>query len=110
MTKNYFYIILFGILFSFANVSAQENGQPNLQVQQADPLSFYPNPITDGKLYITSKNLATRDISVFDVLGKIVFKTTTQSKEINLQSVQPGIYMIRIKEGEQVTTKKLIIK
>ncbi|WP_443082035.1 T9SS type A sorting domain-containing protein [Synechococcus sp. BA-132 BA5] len=49
-------------------------------------------------------------MTVFDVLGKVVFKTTTLAKEINLQSIQAGIYLIRIKEGEQTSTKKLIIK
>lgn len=89
---------------------AQENNQSNMQPQPTEALSFYPNPITDGKLYISSKNALTREITVFDVLGKVVFKTTTLAKEINLQSIQAGIYLIRIKEGEQTSTKKLIIK
>jgi hypothetical protein len=110
MTKNYLNSIIVSFLFSFAFINAQDLQQPNAQVQHAEQLSFYPNPITDGKLYISSKNLSSRDITVYDVLGKVVFKTTTQSKEINLQVIQPGIYMIRIKEGEQVSTKKLIIK
>lgn len=88
----------------------QENNQSNLQPQPTEALSFYPNPVTDGKLYITSKNVTSREIIVFDVLGKVVFKVNTHSKEINIQNIQPGIYMIRIKEGELSSTKKLIIK
>ena len=110
MTKKYFYIFILVSLFSSFSMKGQESNQSNFQPQPTEALSFYPNPITDGKLYILSKNAMTREITVFDVLGKVVFKTTTQSKEINLQSIQAGIYMIRIKEGEQTSTKKLIIK
>ena len=48
MTKNYFYIILLTIAFSFAGF-AQEGKQ------QGETLGFYPNPVSNGKIYITSK-------------------------------------------------------
>ena len=110
MTKKYFHILTLVLLFSSLSMMGQENNQSNMQPQPTEALSFYPNPITDGKLYISSKNAMSREITVFDVLGKVVFKTTTLAKEINLQSIQAGIYLIRIKEGEQTSTKKLIIK
>lgn len=110
MTKKYFQILTLALLFSSLTMMGQENNQSNMQPQPTEALSFYPNPITDGKLYISSKNAMSREITVFDVLGKVVFKTTTLAKEINLQSIQAGIYLIRIKEGEQTSTKKLIIK
>jgi hypothetical protein len=110
MTKKYIHILTLVLLFSSLSMMGQENNTANTQPQPTEALSFYPNPITDGKLYITSKSVASREITVFDVLGKVVFRTTTHSKEINLQAIQPGIYMIRIKEGEQTSTKKLIIK
>lgn len=110
MTNKYFLIFLFFFLFSSVGMMAQENNQSISITQPSDPLSFYPNPVTDGKLYISSKNVTSREIIVFDVLGKVVFKVSTHSKEINIQNIQPGIYMIRIKEGELSSTKKLIIK
>jgi hypothetical protein len=110
MTKKYFHILTLVLLFSSLSMMGQENNQSNLQPQPTEALSFYPNPVTDGKLYITSKNVTSREIIVFDVLGKVVFKVNTHSKEINIQNIQPGIYMIRIKEGELSSTKKLIIK
>ena len=104
MAKNYFYITLLLCLFSLS-VSAQE-GKP----QQNDALGFYPNPVSNGKIYITSKNTLEREILIFDVLGKKVFQTTTAIKEINISSIPPGVYLIKIKEAETTATRKLIVR
>jgi hypothetical protein len=44
------------------------------------------------------------------VLGKKVFQATINSKELNISSISPGVYIIKIKEGEATATRKLIIK
>lgn len=88
--------------------SAQETkpkGEPTIE-----GLSFYPNPVSTGKLYITTKNSLTKEISIFDVLGKEVLNTTISSKELNVSAINPGIYIIKIKEGEATATRKLVIK
>lgn len=104
MAKNYFYITLLLCLFSLS-VSAQE-GKP----QQNDALGFYPNPVSNGKIYITSKTTLEKEVLIFDVLGKKVFQTTTATKEINISSIPPGVYLIKIKEAETTATRKLIVR
>jgi hypothetical protein len=108
MTKNYFYIIL--LLFCFFSVGAiaQENKQ---QVPAAiEGLSFYPNPVSNGKIYITSKSSLDKEITIFDVLGKKVLQATITTKELNISTLSPGVYIIKIKEGEATATRKLIVK
>jgi hypothetical protein len=51
-----------------------------------------------------------KEITIFDVLGKKVFQAILSAKELNIGSLSPGIYIIKIKEGEASTTRKLIIK
>ena len=63
MAKNYFYIILFAIAFSFAGFA--QDGK-----QQGETLGFYPNPVSNGKIYITSKTSLDKEVLIFDVLGK----------------------------------------
>ncbi|MFN3640177.1 MAG: T9SS type A sorting domain-containing protein, partial [Flavobacterium sp.] len=84
--------------------------QPRPQETSIEGLSFYPNPVSNGKLYITSKLSLDKEITIFDVLGKEVLKTTITSRELNVSSLSAGIYMIKIKEGEATATRKLVIK
>jgi len=106
MTKNYFYTLLLLFLLS-ASVSAQDSKPQPVVIEG---LSFYPNPVSNGKIYITSKSSLDKDIIIFDVLGKKVLQTTLNTKELNISSLSPGVYIIKIKEGEATATRKLIVK
>jgi hypothetical protein len=113
MKKNYFYTILLAVFLVCLTASAQENKpqQPNkTQETTIEGLSFYPNPVSNGKVYITSKSSLSKEVTIFDILGKVVLQSTINSKELNVSSLSPGIYMIKIKEGEATATRKLIIK
>ena len=104
MVRNYFYITLFFCLFSFVGFAQESKTQPN------DALGFYPNPVSNGKIYITSKTTLEKDIVIFDVLGKKVLQTSLTSKELNISTIPPGVYIIKISEAEATATRKLIIR
>lgn len=108
MTKKYFYILLFTLVLGIGFVQAQEpkNGST------IENLNFYPNPVTNGKIYITSKNISSKEITIYDVLGKRILQTNlnVNSKEVNISSLNSGVYIIKIKEGEATATRKLIVK
>ena len=105
MTKNYFYIAALLCLFFTVTVSAQDNKQPSI-----DGLNFYPNPVSSGKIYITSKSSLDKEVAIFDVLGKKVLQATLNAKELNIATLSPGVYIIKIREGEATATRKLIVK
>ncbi|MFY7810375.1 MAG: T9SS type A sorting domain-containing protein [Flavobacterium sp.] len=108
MKHKYLSILLFTFIFSLG-IQAQElksNGKNSDQ----NELGVYPNPATQGKIFITSKNTLTKEITIYDVVGKIVLQTSISNKELNISNIQPGMYLIQIKEGETVVTRKLIIK
>lgn len=102
MAKNYFIITLF-FLFSLVGF-AQEGKQPS------EGFGFYPNPVSNGKIYITSKSSLDKEISIFDVLGKKVLQTTISSRELNIASIPPGVYIIKITDGDTTATRKLIVR
>lgn len=113
MIKKYFYITLCLFCFTVFSVSAQDNNKQQPVKNQEisiEGLNFYPNPVSNGKVFITSKSTLTKDIVVFDVLGKVVLQTTLTNKELNVSSLSPGVYVVKIKEGEATATRKLIIK
>ncbi len=112
MTKNYFYIATLLVFFFTLGLSAQESKQqPKLQeASSIEGLNLYPNPVSNGKVYITSKNDLDKDIIIFDVLGKKVLQTSLSSRELSISNLSPGVYIIKINEGESTSTRKLIVK
>jgi hypothetical protein len=111
MTKNYFYIILFFLMLSTTSVMAQDGKTASkMQENTIEGLSFYPNPATNGKIYISTRSNEDKQITIFDVLGKKVLQTTLSSRELNISSLTPGIYLIKIDEGDASATRKLIVR
>jgi Secretion system C-terminal sorting domain len=113
MKKNYFYITFLFLLFSLG-VSAQESKDTVLSSKNQDKpfydLDIYPNPVSNGRVFITSKSNDEKDIRIFNVIGKLVIQASLTTKELNVSSLPPGVYIIKITEGEQRATRKLIIK
>lgn len=112
MRKNYSYIVILLVFFFTVSLSAQEiKQQPKLQeTTTIEGLSLYPNPVSNGKVYITSKNDLEKEIIIFDVLGKKVLQTVLSSKELNVSTLSPGVYIIKISEENVSATRKLIIR
>jgi len=113
MTKKYFYTILFFLFFFSASLSAQElkgSGNGKTQETTIEGLNFYPNPVSNGKIFISSKSSLSKEIAIYDVLGKKVLQATISAKELNVAALSPGVYIIKIKEGDATATRKLIVK
>lgn len=110
MKKLYFTSLLFLLMIPSKIVAQELKQQTKLQELTIEGLSLYPNPVTNGRVYISSKNDLDKEIQVFDVLGKKVIHTQLNSKELNLSSLSPGVYIIKIKEEEHTATRKLIIR
>jgi hypothetical protein len=112
MTKNYFYITLLLAFFFTISAAAQDNKQqPRLQENASiEGLNLYPNPVTTGKVYISSKNDLEKEIIIFDVLGKKVLQTKINSKELNVSNLLPGVYIIKIIEEGATSSRKLIVR
>ncbi|MFL9844551.1 T9SS type A sorting domain-containing protein [Flavobacterium rhizosphaerae] len=111
MNKNYFYIILMFFLFS-AGISAQETKYTASPVatEAIEGLNIYPNPVNSGRVFITSKLAQTKEVEIFDVLGKRVLMATLSGKELNISDLTAGVYIIKIKEGDASATRKLIVR
>jgi hypothetical protein len=73
-------------------------------------LSMYPNPVTNGNLYITSNSSQAKSIAIFDVLGKQVLNTKTTNNSVNVANLKGGIYVVKITEDGKTDTRKLIVE
>jgi hypothetical protein len=112
MKKNYFYIITLLVFLFSINLSAQESKQqPRTQETSViEGLNLYPNPVSNGKVYILTKNDLEKEVVIFDVLGKKVLQTMISSKELNISNLIPGVYIIKITENNSTATRKLIVR
>ncbi|TAI47954.1 T9SS type A sorting domain-containing protein [Flagellimonas allohymeniacidonis] len=86
---------------------SQENIQSTADI---NGLKLYPNPVTQGKIYVETPQNSPKQIVIFDVLGTQVLRTTIIGRELNLSNLDRGVYIIRIQEHSKVATRKLIIK
>ena len=100
MIKNYYLTALLSLSLSVSY------GQD----KSADNLGFYPNPVTNGKIFITSKSNNVKDVTIFDVLGKRVFHAQSTAKELNIGVLSPGVYIIKLEDGILSSTRKLIVR
>jgi hypothetical protein len=106
MKKKYFYITLLLFFLLSLGAAAQDSKQETI-----DGLNIYPNPVSTGRIYITSKSSLNKDVEIYDVLGKKILSVTlTSSKEVNIANLTPGVYIVKIKEGDATATRKLIVK
>lgn len=98
------YLIAF---FFFVSFSYAQNGGTKGSI---DGFKLYPNPVINGKVYISTDENAAKKILIFDVLGTQVLETTILGIELNLSDLDAGVYVLRVFEKDKVATRKLIIK
>ncbi|MES2240994.1 MAG: T9SS type A sorting domain-containing protein [Bacteroidota bacterium] len=111
MKKNYFYSILLMVFFCSLSIYAQEAKQQNPNAPSAiEGLSLYPNPVSSGRVSISTKNDGEKEIIIFDLLGKKVLQTVLNSRELNVSNLTPGVYIIKINEENATATRKLIVR
>jgi len=80
-----------------------------------DKISVYPNPAPKGQLNIHINDFVGKiNIQVADLNGRIVYKVTDSNfnidKSINLNSLQKGIYILKVNNETVNFTEKIIIK
>ncbi len=101
MKKLYFVFFLFFVSLSFA-----QDAKPNGDIVD---FKLYPNPVTNGKVYIVTADKAPKKIFIFDVLGTRVLETTLFREELNVSELDAGVYVLRVYQKDKIATRKLII-
>lgn len=100
----HFYVLLFLLAFNLGF------GQQSPEKGDIEGFKMYPNPVTQGRVYIVTAENAPKKIRIFDVLGTPVLETTIMGKELNISELNAGIYLIQVYEKDKVATRKLIVK
>ncbi len=96
--------------FSVDNVAISGN-VTTLDVTQnnIEGLKIYPNP-AKNTLYVTSDSFASKQVELFDVLGKSVLNTKVVNNTVNISSLSKGVYVAKITEEGKTATRKIVIE
>jgi len=78
-----------------------------VEESQIDPIKIYPNP-TDGLLYIDANNKSIIGATVFDILGKKVLQQTGNIQQVDISTLEKGMYFLRIANMSGEVVKKII--
>lgn len=96
--------------------SMQIGGTSIDKVLNSNAVKLYPNPATDKlKVEITAAIAGDATVQIFDVMGRTVMNTTApvqvgkQSINLDINSLNSGIYNVNIVTQEGVITKKLTV-
>lgn len=68
----------------------------------------YPNPAKD---VISIKNTNNATVYIYNILGKMVRKidSTSDLLQVNVSDFSNGMYFIKIQNGNNIETKKILI-
>lgn len=102
MKQIYFMILLCITTLGYA--------QEKASIDEIEGFKLYPNPVTNGKVFINTSLNAPKKVLIFDVLGTKVMETTILGTELNLSDLDAGMYVLRVFEKDKIATRKLIIK
>jgi hypothetical protein len=74
--------------------------------------STYPNPVRGNTLTVTTSSTEAKTVNIFNVLGRKVFsqRFSSMTKTMNVSEIASGVYIMKVTEGNNIATKKLIIE
>jgi len=93
-------------------VTARSLTDVTLTVDSFESTNFniYPNPVSNGIVNITSISNEAITIAIFDILGKQVISETLSHSNLNISSLNTGIYIMKITQNGNTITKKLVVR
>ena len=107
MRLTYFILLL---LFSFS-LAAQQQLEPSIENSQSVlQLKLYPNPAPGEIVNVITEANAKKQVIAYDVFGEIVLSASIAHQTLDISGLVAGVYMLRITEGQNSFTRKLVVK
>ena len=89
---------------SNATVSVNEN--------TIEGFNAFPNPVVNNRLTITSQSSASKQVVLYNILGRQVFSQQISGtrETVELNAVSSGMYILKVVEGNRISTSKVIVE
>ena len=92
------------IALLFISISFGQDPKGNVGGGDIPGFKIYPNPVTNGRVYISTSLNAPKQILIFDIFGSQVLETTIIGSELNVNDLDAGVYMLRVNSVSQLLT------
>jgi len=93
-------------------IKAQFNGKiitDSKELSNLNKVIIYPNPVSDGTLYISSELIVgSIHYEISNLYGQVLSKGLLSSKQINVSNLSAGTYILSINDGNSWAIKKFI--
>lgn len=77
---------------------------------QIENFAMYPNPVSNGMLYMSSSINFNKNVEIYALTGQRVYSKNIQTQEpLNISNLNRGIYIVRIDEEGKIATRKLVV-
>lgn len=73
-----------------------------------DTFKIYPTLVSNGKIYISSSKNKMMNVKIYDQSSKLIMSAQTQ-KEVNVSTLEKGVYSLNIEEDGVLTSKRIVI-
>lgn len=81
-------------------------------MEESSLFKVYPNPATDYFVMEFKKRVPSYEYSLYDMTGKIILTDCFENRlygEVNVSGLKPGIYLVRVSDGELTEIKRIAI-
>ena len=73
-------------------------------------MRLYPNPTNENYVIVQANVSGTKEIEVFDLLGKKLIDISLNSNYLDISKLNPGIYLLNISVGAITSVHRLIVQ
>jgi hypothetical protein len=81
----------------------------SVQKFEKNTLAVYPNPVQNNRVSIFSSIDGEKEITLFDMNGRTVLQKRMNTNELDLSTVNKGVYLLQTKVGASSSSTKLIV-
>ncbi len=83
---------------------------PESNETESQEFSLYPNPVFDDVVYIVTPTGGSKEITIYDVFGKVVLRDRISTRALNISKLVPGVYVLKVNNNKATMTRKLVVK
>jgi hypothetical protein len=88
-------------------VSSGREGEVEVELVSKASLTLYPNPVSDGLLFISSETNFT-SYRIINLMGQVVATGELEANSVSVSSLAAGTYLLEVSNNEKVDTKRFI--
>lgn len=101
--------------FVFKIIDSGNLSSESFTIDHLNPLTIYPNPFTDTITLQNTIGISTDcNVKIYTMNGAVVFNKqysgfeANQDIKIDLKNLPLGTYLVQLKKGQEITTRKII--